>query len=259
MKKILVLAIGILAMFTVSAQNKEVKKEMKVDVTDSDTPGKKRIRIEKKIDGKVEITEKEIDANGKSESIILDENLDTLINGEEGKNTKIIIRKREDGKGENFDFKIDDDRDFEWQEEGNFPGKRKRFYTFDDNMREFNFEMDRLHNKLADIPYKLKGAKIYEYDDRILKEFGPATIKAVDVFTNKPQTNVLNIRFFAPNEGDVKITVLDLNGKVVAKEEEKKFKGEYVGQIKLDKGSKGVFFVMIAQGEDGVSRKVRID
>jgi hypothetical protein len=119
--------------------------------------------------------------------------------------------------------------------------------------------MDRLHDKLADIPYRLKGAKIYEFDDRMFKDGGPATIKAVDVFTNKPQTNVLNIRFFAPNEGDVKITVIDLNGKVVAKEDEKKFKGEYVGQIKLDKGSKGVFFVMIAQGEDGVSRKVRVD
>lgn len=257
MKKIIVLALGLTASFAAFAQNKEVKKEVKVDVTNSDTPGKKKVRIEKKIDGKVEIIEKEIESNGMSDAVIIDENLDTLIDGKEGKKTKVIIKER---KGDqDFDIRIDDDRDFEWQEEGNFPGKRKRFYSFDDNMREFNFEMDRLHDKLADIPYRLKGAKIYEFDDRMFKDGGPATIKAVDVFTNKPQTNVLNIRFFAPEEGDVKITVLDLNGKVVAKEEEKKFKGEYVGQIKLDKGSKGVFFVMISQGEDGVSRKVRID
>lgn len=257
MKKIIVLALGLTATFAAFAQNKEVKKEVKVDVTNSDTPGKKKVRIEKKIDGKVEIIEKEIESNGMSDAVIIDENLDTLIDGKEGKKTKVIIKER---KGDqDFDIRIDDDRDFEWQEEGNFPGKRKRFYSFDDNMREFNFEMDRLHDKLVDIPYRLKGAKIYEFDDRMFKDGGPATIKAVDVFTNKPQTNVLNIRFFAPEEGDVKITVLDLNGKVVAKEEEKKFKGEYVGQIKLDKGSKGVFFVMISQGEDGVSRKVRID
>ncbi|MCA0365082.1 MAG: T9SS type A sorting domain-containing protein [Bacteroidetes bacterium] len=257
MKKIFVLAIGLLGMLTVNAQNKEVKKEVKVDVTNSETPGKKKVRIEKKIDGKVEIIEKEIESNGMSDAVIIDENLDTLIDGKEGKKTKVIIKER---KGDqDFDIRIDDDKDFEWQEEGNFPGKRKRFYSFDDNMREFNFEMDRLHDKLVDIPYRLKGAKIYEFDDRMFKDGGPATIKAVDVFTNKPQTNVLNIRFFAPNEGDVKITVIDLNGKVVAKEDEKKFKGEYVGQIKLDKGSKGVFFVMIAQGEDGVSRKVRVD
>jgi len=184
MKKIFVLAIGLLGMLTVNAQNKEVKKEVKVDVTNSETPGKKKVRIEKKIDGKVEIIEKEIESNGMSDAVIIDENLDTLIDGKEGKKTKVIIKER---KGDqDFDIRIDDDKDFEWQEEGNFPGKRKRFYSFDDNMREFNFEMDRLHDKLVDIPYRLKGAKIYEFDDRMFKDGGPATIKAVDVFTNKP-------------------------------------------------------------------------
>jgi hypothetical protein len=32
-----------------------------------------------------------------------------------------------------------------------------------------------------------------------------------------------------------------------------------VGQIKLSKGAKGTFFVIVSQGDDGVSRKVKID
>jgi hypothetical protein len=97
------------------------------------------------------------------------------------------------------------------------------------------------------------------FDDRWKKVKEPTTIRSVDVFTNKPETNVLNIRFYAPKLGDVNITVLDLQGNVKAKEDAKNFEGEYVGQIKLNKGTKGVFFVIVSQGEDGVSRKVKVD
>jgi hypothetical protein len=109
------------------------------------------------------------------------------------------------------------------------------------------------------MPNKLRNFDVEVFDERWKKVMEPTTIRSIDVFTNKPETNVLNVRFYAPKPGDVNITVLDLQGNVKAKEEAKNFEGEYVGQIKLSKGAKGTFFVIVSQGEDGVSRKVKID
>ncbi len=107
----------------------------------------------------------------------------------------------------------------------------------------------------------LDGMVIYNpfHSIGLFSVFETDIIRSVDVFTNKPETNVLNIRFFAPKAGDVNITVLDLQGNVKAKEAAKNFEGEYVGQIKLGKGAKGTYFVIVSQGEDGISRKVKID
>jgi hypothetical protein len=259
MKKLVCVMLVLGSVYAVQAQKKEIKKEIKTEVTDSETPGKVKVRIEKNINGKVEVIEKEVDkGDGQTSMMIIDENLDSLIEGEEGKQ-KVIIKKRRGGE-KDVEVIIDDEEDFEWMEEGSgYPQARRKSFNFDNGMRQFNFEMERLHDRMADIPYKLRGAKLYEFDDRILKINEEATVKSVDVFTNRPETNILNIRFYAPKEGDVNITVLDLAGKVVAKEDAKKFKGEYVGQIKLNKGAKGTYFVLISQGEDGVTRKVRID
>ncbi len=254
MKKVIMMGFASLMFMGATAQNKEVRKEIKTEVMNSDTPGKKKIRIEKNVNGKVEITEKEIDVkDGDSNMMILDEQLDTVIVNQKGgeKQVKVIIKGDEDG-------------DFEWSEGedgyvnrgrnsnrgGSFPKGR---------IREFHFEMDRLSDHLAEIPYKFRTFDSEDFDDKLRKVMEPTTIRSVDVFTNKPETNVLNIRFFAPKSGDVNITVLDLQGNVKAKEEAKNFEGEYVGQIKLGKGAKGTYFVIVSQGEDGISRKVKID
>ena len=254
MKKVIFLGLASFAFLGAFAQ-KEIKKEIKTEVKDSDTPGKKIIRIEKNINGKVEITEKEIDAkdikNGNSNIMILENNLDTVIvDKKHDKQVKVIIKN-------------DGDEDFEWSEEddmrlGDRHVKIRKSFP-GDKMQEFNFEFDRLSNQLAEIPMKFKSMKPFEFDDRVIKVMEPSTVRSLDVFTNRPETNVLNIRFFAPKTGDVNITVLDLQGNVKAKEEAKNFEGEYVGQIKLGKGMKGTFFVIVSQGEDGVSRKVKID
>jgi uncharacterized protein YcfL len=252
MKKVIMMGFAALMFLGATAQNKEVRKEIKTEVMNSDTPGKKKIRIEKNVNGKVEITEKEIDVkNGDSNVMILDEQLDTVIVNQKGgeKHVKVIIKGEEDG-------------DFEWSEDGEglagrHSGKMKVFPK--GKMQEFHFEMDRLSDNIADIPYRFRTFDSEVFDDRMKKVMNPATIRTVDVFTNKPETNVLNIRFFAPKAGDVNITVLDLQGNVKAKEEAKNFEGEYVGQIKLGKGAKGTYFVIVSQGEDGISRKVKID
>lgn len=81
---------------------------------------------------------------------------------------------------------------------------------------------------------------------------------SVSVFTNKPDTHVLNVRFKSSKEDDVDITVVDPQGKVLKKDRVKDFAGEYMGQLELPKGSKGVVFVLIAQGENALSRKVTL-
>lgn len=254
MKKVIVLTVASLAFFMANAQNKEVRKEIKTEVLDSDKPGKKKVRIEKNINGKVEITEKEIDfKEGDSNVMILDEQLDTVIIDKIGSDKRVKVIVKEIGED-----------DFEWSEDEDIPVGRRKNPNRNGNfpkgrMKEFHFEMDRLSDHLAQIPYKIRSFEAEGFDDKLKKVIEPSTIRSVDVFTNKPETNVLNIRFYAPKSGDVNITVLDLQGNVKAKEEAKNFEGEYVGQIKLGKGAKGTYFVIVSQGEDGVSRKVKID
>ena len=252
MKKIVFLSFASFMFFGALAQ-KEIRKEIKTEIIDSGKPGKKIVRIEKNVNGKVEVTEKEIDVkDGDTNVMILDDQLDTVIVDQKGgKRAQVII-------------KSGDDEDFEWYEEGDDMRNSDRNVrirkSFPNNrMQEFNFEMDRLSDHLAEIPYRMRTVKPYFFDDKVKNAFETSTVRGLDVFTNKPETNVLNIRFFAPKAGDVNITVLDLQGNVKAKEEAKNFEGEYVGQVKLNKNLKGTFFVIVSQGEDGVTRKVKID
>jgi hypothetical protein len=86
-----------------------------------------------------------------------------------------------------------------------------------------------------------------------------ATIRSLNAFPNNPDKNELNIRFHAPLNGDVIITVTDTKGKQVARKEIKGFGGEFVGQIDIGKDPKGTYFVMVTQNEDGAVKRVVID
>lgn len=251
MKKVITILLVNMAFINVMAQKKEIKKEIKTEVFDSKTSGKKKIRIEKNVDGKVEVIEREIDIkDGDSNVMILDGQLDNMDIDTNGKKNrlKVIIKGGEDD-------------DFDWSEDESIgdrsPSKYRNFPK--GKMQEFNFEMDRLSDHLAQIPYRFRKFDAEVFDNRIQRVMESNVIRSVDVFTNKPESNVLNIRFYAPKSGDVNITVIDLQGNVKAKESVKDFEGEYVGQIKINKGAKGTFFVIVSQGEDGVSRKIRID
>lgn len=94
-------------------------------------------------------------------------------------------------------------------------------------------------------------------EDGVLRTFSEG-FSNVSVFTNKPDTRILNVRFSSSKEEEVHITVVDPQGKVIEKEKVKDFKKEYMGQLELPKGTKGVVFVLIAQGEQAISRKVLI-
>jgi hypothetical protein len=88
---------------------------------------------------------------------------------------------------------------------------------------------------------------------------GSKTIHGLISYPNKPFNGKLNVRFKAPEKGNVTISVTDVNGKEIASEQIKDFSGLYLGQIDLKKSGSGVYFVRVTQSNDGVVRRVQVD
>jgi hypothetical protein len=91
------------------------------------------------------------------------------------------------------------------------------------------------------------------------KQQASKTVKGLFAYPNKPFNGKLNIRFDAPEKGNVSIAVMDVNGKEIATEQLKDFQGVYLGQIDLKKSGPGVYFIRVSQGNDGAVRRVKID
>lgn len=87
----------------------------------------------------------------------------------------------------------------------------------------------------------------------------PSSIRGLEAFSNNPEKEQLNVRFYAPNKGDVTISVTDTKGRQVAKKEIKDFEGDFVGQIELDKNAKGTYFLQVIQNEDGAVKRIVIN
>jgi hypothetical protein len=88
---------------------------------------------------------------------------------------------------------------------------------------------------------------------------GSKTIHSLISYPNKPFNGKLNVRFNAPEKGNVTISVTDVNGKEIASEQIKDFSGLYLGQIDVKKSGAGVYFVRVTQSNDGMVRRVQVD
>jgi hypothetical protein len=88
---------------------------------------------------------------------------------------------------------------------------------------------------------------------------GSKTINGLISYPNKPFNGKLNVRFKAPEKGNVTISVTDVNGKEIASEQIKDFSGLYLGQIDVKKSGAGVYFVRVTQSNDGAVRRVQVD
>lgn len=241
---------------------------------------KVRIRIEQEVDGKTTISEKIINSSGLSSS-----QKDEMI--EKFKDSVLALNK---GKAQGVKIEIDNDSDVNIERNGgrriernyNYNndngneeivikrGPKVRVYkkdgkgeveSFDseDFTHEFHGNMESLRDNMKQMGKDLK-FEFRSIPDNIMMfdggNSGSKTIKNVEVFPNNPKTEILNVRFNAPQKGDVSIKVLDVKGSVIAKEEIKDFSGEYVGQINIGKQKSGTVFVMITQGEDGNVKRV---
>ncbi len=212
---------------------------------------KVKIRVEKIVNGKKEIIEKEIDASeltNENREIMIEESVDSLIgNANKKKHIKVTIDNQGNVNREER-FSIDEDQNFEG------PKTRKQYHrNFDDEFEDFSSRMKSLGEE---IPKRIE--KFHYWDVPGMNAENGSPIRSLNVYPNRPETEVVNVKFYAPNEGDVSIVVTDIKGNVVAKTETKNFKGEYVGQIRLSKKSTGTYFVMVSQGDDGLCRRLVI-
>jgi hypothetical protein len=89
-------------------------------------------------------------------------------------------------------------------------------------------------------------------------EKGSKTIQGLSGKQNQPFNGKLNVRFNAPEKGNVSISVTDVNGKEIATETVKDFQGDYLGQIDLKKAGAGIYFLRVTQGNDGAVRRVEV-
>lgn len=227
MKKLIV--IMALACFGVTESHaqkeKKVVRKYKVEEKVSpDNPEKKMIRIERNVDGKVEVTEEEVDIKAPRARVYAFHSA-----GEAD-----TLREKELKYGEGFS----------WEED--FPRLSDRYRR---NLDGFRLNMEDLAERVN------RDFGGFRWDYAAASE----GFSNVHVFTNKPATHILNLRFKSSEQGPVSISVVDPQGERVASEYVEDFSGEYIGQLNLQEGSKGTFFVILSQGEKAVSRKVKVE
>ena len=118
--------------------------------------------------------------------------------------------------------------------------------------KEFNIQLD---GPIGGPGMRMKGLKKLK---ELGKEKGSKTIQGLSGKQNQPFNGKLNVRFNAPEKGNVTIAVTDVNGKEIATETVKDFQGDYFGQIDLKKAGAGVYFLRVTQGNDGAVRRVEV-
>lgn len=247
--------------------------------------GKIRIQVTKEMNGKKEVFDQIYSAEGLTENqkqALIERVTDSLTTdsdknmrmrvkvdreNDKAKNIrkkKIITEKEIDAEIENdidheIDIEIDDD-DMHF----NFDGKDFDLHDFQNKIgdlgRTLQFKFDEIEPKLKkwgeDMePHfkKFTDGDIFDIDGGFNSS---KTVKSLNAYPNKPSNNKLNVKFLAPEKGDVTITVTDINGKEIGKEKIKDFSGEYIGQIELKGIVKGTVFVTVVQGADGTVKRV---
>jgi hypothetical protein len=253
--------------------------------------GKIRIQVTKEENGKKEIFDKTYNAEGMSQDekqALIDRVTDSLT-ASSGKNMKMRVKvdrdesvkidgKKNRGKdviikkGGKTIIKGDDDND-EMEIDIDIEGDDDMNFNFNGK----DFDMHEFQNKMGDLGKTLQfkfdelGPKMKKWGDDMephFKKFADGnfdfelgnnsskTVKSLNAYPNKPNNNKLNVKFTAPQKGNVTITVTDITGKEIGKEKINDFSGEYIGQVDLKGTAKGTVFVTVVQGEDGTVKRV---
>ncbi|KAA6440256.1 T9SS type A sorting domain-containing protein [Dyadobacter flavalbus] len=226
-----------------------------------------RIKVSEDTDGKVRNVEKSYELGPmtpKEKDEFVEKVLDSL--GVDKKKHQTVSITIDDGEGNKFASKkrnvIVDRRDE--REPLAFSWKGNEGDNFDFN---FNTETLRSHMRNFERDFNPKARMflrdVESFGDRMgdvwdKETTKPASVRALNVYSNNPDNGVLNLRFSVPQKGDITISVTDTKGKEVGKKEIKDFEGEFVGQIDLRKNTKGTVFVSVVQNEDGAVKRVVI-
>jgi len=221
-----------------------------------------RIKVTEDKDGKSKTIEKNYelpDLSGGEREDFVDKALDSLkIDPKSEREVTITV---EDGQGNRSSQKRKTKNKSKSEHDDVFA------YNFNDNMKDLNFNFDELRDKTRSLERELRPkAKIMMRD---MENFGnrvgefwnndiakTSTVRELSAYPNNPDNRVLNLRFFAPQKGDVNIIISDTKGKEVGHKEIKDFSGDFVGQIDIKKNAKGTLFVTVTQNEDGAVKRI---
>lgn len=84
------------------------------------------------------------------------------------------------------------------------------------------------------------------------------TSAEIRVFPNPSNGNfTLNIE--VPQKGNLKVTIMDINGREIAREELGNFSGNYTNAFDLSDQAKGIYVLKIEQGKSVVTKKIAIN
>jgi hypothetical protein len=190
-----------------------------------------------------------VDRNGDNSRIETEENdMPFSFNSPKGK-TKKRIEVYKDGKKIEKDIDGDGDNDITmfFKDFGN--DMERKFKDFDHKEMFSSIEP-----MVKNFKFKLDG-DMKDFD--FMNE--SKTVKALKIYPNKPFDNKLNLKFYAPEKGDILVIVTDLNGKEVGSQKFKDFQGDFMGQVDLKKNIKGTLFVTVTQGQDGTAKRVVVE
>lgn len=275
MKKTLLLILCGLSLTTLAQKQKESgvapsgMPPVSISKSINDDNGKLHIQVEKEENGKKIKFDQTYDVakmNEAQKQALIERVSDSLgVNDKSGKRMKIRI-KSNDMDGDHFVMRRGtpppmpprmkrDDADLEKEFGYKFDiDMDKGMDHLDKQLKEFNFNFDepvkiirRFGNKMPDMMH-------YFNDGNEAK-----TVQTLRAYPNNPFNNRLNIKFEAPEKGDVTITITDITGKEIGRDVIKDFSGEYVGQIELKKAEKGTYFVTVVQGKDGSVKRVVVE
>jgi len=239
-----------------------------------DKNGKITINIESSEDGKKEVFNKSYNVEGMTDAEkekLISRVTDSLwtASGDDGKRKqfKIKIDKNEDNQ-----IKSDDDSDNQFSLNSPHGKTKKKVEIYQDGKRiekdlDGNDDLtiffkdfgDDMEKKFKNFDHK----KMFGSSNPMMKDFDftneSKTVKALEIYQNKPFDNKLNLKFHTPEKGDVNVIVTDINGKEIGSQKIKDFQGDFMGQVDLKKNVRGTIFVTVTQGQDGTVKRVVIE
>ena len=248
--------------------------------------GKLKIHVESSQDGKKEVFEKTYnvkDMSSEAKEQLINRITDSLWTSS-GEGNRKQIRIKVDRNGDNANPNSDDnDVPFSLNSPNGKNKKRVEIYkdgkkiekdsdgNFSDDMtiffKDFGNDMEKKfknfdHKQLfSSVEPMMKDFKFNMDGD--MKDFDflneSKTVKALKIYPNKPFDNKLNLKFYAPEKGDVSVIVTDISGKEVGSQKFKDFQGDFMGQVDLKKNVKGTLFVTVTQGQDGTAKRVVVE
>jgi hypothetical protein len=117
-----------------------------------------------------------------------------------------------------------------------------------------NSKSFKAHIFMTDLNQKDKAALKSDFDknEDVLK------VEHLDFFPN-PNNGKFNLSFKLANKGDTKVSIVNMQGKLVYNQTLTNFIGEYNTEVNISDNAKGVYFVKVEQNEQSIIKKIVLE